>query len=64
MFNFLKPKKKTNYQMLYWSLYVWIVVTLTAKILELSSDLSIRIIAENPELAEYSTMVKLYLIFS
>lgn len=64
MYNFLKPKKKTNYQLLFWATYLSLVFMLTAKILELSSDLSIRIIAEHPELAEYSTMVKLYLIFS
>jgi hypothetical protein len=60
---FLKPKKKTNYQLLHWSIYVWTVVVLTAKILELSAELSLKIIIEHPELAEYSTMVKMYLIF-
>lgn len=64
MFKLFEPKKKTNNQLLYWSIYVWTVVVLIAKILELSSDLSMKIIAEHPELAEYSTMVKVYLIFS
>lgn len=64
MFKLFEPKKKTNYQLMYWSIYVWTVVVLFAKILELSSDLSMKIIAEHPELAEYSTMVKIYLIFS
>jgi len=63
MFKLFEPKKKTNYQLMYWSIYVWTVVVLTAKILELSSDLSMKIIVEHPELAEYSTMVKMYLIF-
>ncbi|MFA5916859.1 MAG: hypothetical protein WC850_01335 [Candidatus Gracilibacteria bacterium] len=64
MFKLFEPKKKTNNQLLYWSIYVGTVVVLIAKILELSSDLSMKIIAEHPELAEYSTMVKVYLIFS
>nr|MDD3720545.1 hypothetical protein [Candidatus Gracilibacteria bacterium] len=64
MFDFLRPRKKTNFQLLFWSLYISTVVTLTAKILQLSSDLTIQILAQHPELAQYSTMVKLYVIFS
>jgi hypothetical protein len=64
MFKLFEPKKKTNYQLLYWSVYVWTVFVLVGKILELSSDLSMKIIIEHPELAEYSSMVKIYLIFS
>ncbi|GEM_PF-6900976 len=64
MFKFLRPKKKTNYQLLFWTAYLSIVVALTAKILELSSTLTLEIITKYPELAEYSTMVRLYVIFS
>lgn len=63
MFDFLKPKKKTNYQLVSWTVFVSITVLLTSKIVQLSSALTIQILIQHPELAQYSSMVRYYLIF-
>lgn len=64
IFKKFKFRNNSNYQLLHWSVFVSTVIVMASKILELSSELTLQIIIRNPELAQYSTMVKLYIIFT
>jgi|GEM_PF-2718477 len=56
----LKLKKHTNYALLHWSLFVGTAVTITFKILEITSSKSMEIFVYQPELAKYSVFVHMF----
>lgn len=55
-----KLKKKSNYDLLYWTLFIACAFTLTFKIIEVVSIRSMEIYAIHPELARYSMFVHMF----
>ncbi len=55
-----KLRKKSNYDLLHWSLFLACAFTLTFKILEITSNKSMQIFAYQPDLAQYSLFVRIF----
>nr|MDD3720537.1 hypothetical protein [Candidatus Gracilibacteria bacterium] len=53
-------RKKSNYDMLHWVLFLACAFTLTFKIVETASSKSMAIFAYQPDLAQYSTFVQFF----
>ena len=58
-----KSTKKHITQSLRWSVFIMSALTMSIKIAEVSAYNTLQVIIENPEVAQYSTLVNSWLLF-